>query len=111
MARSRIGQEIEQVVQAYTEHLEQELSLRHVYIYGSYVNGDATEDSDIDVAVVADDFTGDVIEDTMRLMRIRRKVDVRIEPHPFQIEEFQSDHPFVKEIIENGYEVFSQPVY
>ncbi|QQK76868.1 hypothetical protein HUG15_15715 [Salicibibacter cibarius] len=70
----------------------------------------ATEDSDIDVAVVANDFTGDSIEGTMRLMKIRREVDVRIEPHPFTSEDFQDDHPIAKEILENGYEVFSQPV-
>ncbi|AXF55589.1 nucleotidyltransferase domain-containing protein [Salicibibacter kimchii] len=110
MPSQRIRQDIEQIVQAYTDLLRKELDLQSVYIFGSYVNGNATEDSDIDVAVVANDFSGDSIEDTMRLMKIRREVDIRIEPHPFQSEDFQDDYPFVKEILENGSEVFSQPV-
>ncbi len=39
--------------------------------------------SDIDVAVVGDNFTGDPVEDILTHMRMRRKIDYRIEPRPF----------------------------
>jgi len=45
-------------------------------------------------------------DDQLLLMKLRRKVDLRIEPHPFLIEEFSADNPFVKTIIETGEEIF-----
>jgi len=52
--------------------------------------------------VVGDDFTGDPIQDTLVLMKIRRKIDNRIEPRPFKTCYFNSSNPFTKEIIETG---------
>lgn len=100
-----VRQDIEQIVQDYADLLQKEFKLRSIFIFGSFINGNCTEDSDIDVAVVADDFTGDTIEDTFRLMKIRRKVDNRIEPHPFVSKDFQGDHPYTRDIIEKGYKV------
>jgi predicted nucleotidyltransferase len=111
MAEIKVRRNVEKIVQDYAYRLQKELKLRGIHIYGSFVNGNATEDSDIDVAVVADDFTGDQIEDTLRLMKIRRKVDVRIEPHPFQSEDFDLNHPHAKDILENGIEVSPRPVH
>ncbi len=39
-----------------------------VILYGSYSNGSHDIDSDIDVAVISPDFTGDRIEDQFSLM-------------------------------------------
>jgi hypothetical protein len=58
-------------------------------VYGSYVRGPFTDDSDIDIAVVVDGFSGDLVEDTIKLMKIRRNVDNRIEPHPFSVDELR----------------------
>ena len=58
-----------------------------------------TEQSDIDVAVISKDFTGDLVDDTLKLMRVRRKVDNRIEPHPIIANDFNDSNPFVKEIM------------
>lgn len=59
-------------------------------------------DSDIDIAVVADGFSGDLVEDTFKLMKIRRSVDKRIEPHPFLTEEFNENDPMAKEVMDTG---------
>ena len=40
---------------------------------------------------MADGFSGDLVEDTFKLMKIRRNVDKRIEPHPFCVEDFNDD--------------------
>ena len=76
-----------------------------VYLFGSYVHGKANDDSDIDVAVISEDFSGDVIEDGVLLMRCRRNVDLRIEPHPFRPEEFTPDNPWVAEILRSGVKI------
>lgn len=96
---------VSDIVKRYAELLKQELNIAGVYLYGSYVKGNFSEDSDIDIAVVSSDFTGDLISDMLKLMRIRRRVDNRIEPHPFTIEEFNEHNPFVKEIMKNSIRV------
>ena len=66
--------------------------LKSVYLYGSVVKGANTEGSDINIAVIGDDFTDDPIADTFKLMKIRRKIDNRIEPHPFKSSEIGRAH-------------------
>jgi len=39
--------------------------------------------------VVSPDFAEDVIENQMLLLRVRRKIDLRIEPHPIRSEELE----------------------
>ena len=94
------------IVRRYVRSLQaHRICLINVYLFGSYVRGKPTEDSDIDVAVVSDDLSGDVIEDGLRLMRCRRDVDVRIEPHPFRPEDFTPDNPWAAEIMEMGIKI------
>ncbi|WP_366923739.1 nucleotidyltransferase domain-containing protein [Metallumcola ferriviriculae] len=77
------------------------MNISAAYVYGSYIRGNFDEDSDIDIAVVSDEFTGDVIDDRFRLMKFRRKVDIRIEPHPFSLIDF-NDNPLSKGILQDG---------
>jgi len=35
-------------------------------------------------------------------MKLRRKVDMRIEPHPFAKSDFDQTNPYIKEIVESG---------
>ncbi|MDD3270438.1 MAG: nucleotidyltransferase domain-containing protein [Syntrophomonadaceae bacterium] len=71
--------------------------MESIYLFGSHVNGSPDQGSDIDIAVISEDFGGDVIEKTLKLMRIRRKVDTRIEPHPLR-----KGNPFVNDLISGG---------
>ncbi len=41
----------------------------------------------------------------MKLMRIRRKVDLRIEPHPIKEDDFTGMNPFANEIRKSGIEI------
>ena len=97
---------IENIARNFTELLRSEMNIKEVYLYGSAARGGANADSDIDIAVVGDDFIGDPVEDRFKLMKLRRKVDTRIEPHHFQSSEFDKSNPFVKEIISTGIKIF-----
>ncbi|HBQ25429.1 MAG TPA: nucleotidyltransferase [Syntrophomonas sp.] len=97
MASKSIGEEITAIAKKYADLVKEEMNVEAIYLFGSFVNGNHDQDSDIDIAIVTDDFSGDIIEDTLKLMRIRRKVDTRIEPHPLR-----KDNPFVKEVIATG---------
>lgn len=94
--------EVEKIVKEYAELLKQEVSLDQVYMFGSYAKGTYNDNSDIDIAVVARDFTGDRFEDSLKLRKLRRKIDCRIEPHPIKSENFDMTNPFIREIVDTG---------
>lgn len=94
--------EIESIVKEYAELLKQEIKLDRVYLFGSYAKGTYNDNSDIDIAVVADDFTGDRFEDSLKLRKLRRRIDCRIEPHPIKSDRFDLLNPFIREIVNTG---------
>ncbi|MBI2252374.1 MAG: nucleotidyltransferase domain-containing protein [Armatimonadetes bacterium] len=103
MAKSADKEIIYDIIRKYLKVLKtNKINLKKVYLYGSYIKGNFNKDSDIDLAIVADNFTGDIIEDQLLLMKLRRKVNTKIEPHPFLEKHFKLDNPYAKEIIENG---------
>jgi predicted nucleotidyltransferase len=51
-----------------------------IVLFGSYAKGGATEDSDIDVAVIFNGFIGDKWAASTDLWHLINKVDDRIEP-------------------------------
>jgi uncharacterized protein len=75
-----------------------------VILFGSYSKGTFNEDSDIDIAVVFKDFNN-LIEMQVELMKLRRSVDSRIEPHPFRESDFNISNPIVFEILKYGTEI------
>jgi len=75
-----------------------------IYLFGSYAKGNYNEDSDIDIAVVFKDYTN-LMDIQLELMRLRRKIDSRIEPHPFREIDFQVSNPIVNEILKYGQEI------
>jgi hypothetical protein len=44
----------------------------------------------------------DIIDTQIDLMKLRRKIDLRIEPHPFMTEDFNQSNPVVYEILKYG---------
>ena len=63
---------IYQIIHQYLTILkENNLNYIRVYLYGSYAKGNYKKDSDIDLAIVSDDFSGDVIDDQLLLMKLK----------------------------------------
>ena len=77
--------------------------LRLVVLFGSYARGDYTEESDIDVLVVADDLPRDPREAFEKLVIME---EPRITPIGLNTEIFlkklERGEPFILEIIEDG---------
>ncbi|MDL2289107.1 nucleotidyltransferase domain-containing protein [Oscillospiraceae bacterium OttesenSCG-928-F05] len=94
--------EASRLAKAYAGVLNEKLNVIGVYLFGSFAKGTAGEDSDIDIAVVSDSFTGDPIDDRSYLLVLKYDVDLRIEPHPFLPEDFTEDNPFAREILRTG---------
>lgn len=99
-----IGADIEKIVNEYVKAIQEKYEIEAVYIFGSYVKGTQTEDSDIDVAIVSSDFE-DRIDSMVELLMLKTDIDLRIEPHPFSKGDFEEDNPFVKEIKDTGLKV------
>ena len=96
---------VKNIVKKYALLLKENIKVKAVYLFGSYANDRATEDSDIDVAVVSDKLSGDMIDDMVYLMKFRRNLDLRIEPHPFTTRGFDKTNPFVREILKTGIKI------
>ena len=81
---------------------ENGIGLWRLYLFGSYAKNRFTPESDIDLAIFLDTDNLDGFLEDVKLMHLRRKVDLRIEPHPFARSDFDETNPFIKEIITTG---------
>ena len=93
-----IAEEIKTIALKYYNELAKKIEVEGVYLFGSYSKRTFNDFSDIDVLIVSSDFKGDPVEDTVLLMKARRNIDRRIEPHPVKKEDFNDDNPFIKTI-------------
>ena len=87
-------------LERYKKLLSQHMSFTALILYGSYARGNATEDSDVDVAIVVDKLSGDYFSTRPLLWKIRREVDDKIEP--VLIEKDHDESGFLSEIMETG---------
>jgi len=89
-------------VRKYIDFLkQQDFDIRKAYLFGSYIKGNFTDDSDIDLAVVMNNLSNSFTMQ-IELMKISRKFDTRIEPHPFDEIDFNLSNPFAHEILTTG---------
>ena len=97
------------VVRKYIGELERnKIPIEKAILFGSYAKGHANAESDIDVALVSEVFSGDRFEDRRKIIPLRRKIDNRIEPLPFKPEDFENDGILVEEIKKTGILVFQK---
>ena len=87
-------------VRQFAEAIRPHLPVCDVVLYGSYAKGKARRYSDIDVAVVVDEYPGDLLGMKARLFRLRRDIDVRIEP--LLVERKHDPANFLEEISRTG---------
>ncbi len=86
--------QVAQPLNRFIRRLPPSLKVDEVIIFGSYFHGQATEDSDIDVLVVSDDFqTMDVDERDDMLYRASRDIEPVIEPWGFTHQELNRFGP------------------
>jgi predicted nucleotidyltransferase len=83
---------------------DHEIMVSEAYLFGSYADKKNSRYSDIDVALISDSFTGVRYVDIKKIGRIVRKIDYRIEAHPFSIND-KGESMFLDEIIRTGVRV------
>ena len=97
-----------QIIAQYAKLLLDHIRVDKVILFGSFARGQQHSDSDIDVAVISSDFSGNRLEDQLQLMRLRRQIDLRIEPISFLPQNFIPTDPLAKEIMDTGYLIYSR---
>ncbi|MDO8302258.1 MAG: nucleotidyltransferase domain-containing protein [Sedimentisphaerales bacterium] len=75
-----MDQEIIKVARRYAAKVKAAMPVKMVVLYGSYARGNATEYSDIDIAVIVDEFRGDYLKASANLFNLVRGVNTKIEP-------------------------------
>lgn len=92
------------IANKYAKAVKEKYDYERIILFGSFVSGSYHNESDIDIAVVLNDYKN-LLDIQLELMRIRRKIDSRIEPHPFRVRDFDASNPFAHEIMRTGKEV------
>jgi len=94
--------DINNIVMKFINLISDEFPLRGVYLFGSYAKGNPKDYSDVDLAIVSDNFEGSRFFDRKKLNKYILKTAVDLEVHPFRTEDFTEDNPFVQEILQTG---------
>ena len=89
------------IARKFTSIIKKNYDCKQVFLFGSYAKGTNREESDIDIAVILNGYENP-IEIQLELMRLRRIIDSRIEPHPFREKDFNASNPVAFEIMQHG---------
>ena len=104
MAEKTIDINIMLIAKKYIKEISKYYDIKEVYIFGSYTKGTNNEDSDIDIAIILDSNVN-TIDLMVELMMMTQDIDLRIEPHPIKVKDFEEGNPFVEEIKNTGLKI------
>jgi predicted nucleotidyltransferase len=93
---------LNKVINSFLKEIQKKYRIDDAYLYGSFAKGTSNRWSDIDIAIVSPDFSDDLFEERLLLMRLASTIDDRLEPRPFKKELFNRNDPLVDEIQKNG---------
>jgi len=91
----------------YASEVERYLQPQAVVLFGSHAKGTAHADSDIDIAVILNGFTGDYLEASKQLYRLRRNISADIEP--VLLDSSHDESGFVAEVFRTGQVLSARP--
>lgn len=76
--------EVIRLLTKYKLLISKHFNLDQMLLYGSYASNSASAASDIDVAVILKDFKENYFNVVPKIWKLRKEVDLRIEPHVFE---------------------------
>jgi predicted nucleotidyltransferase len=88
------------MAQRYAYEVEKLLKPQAIVLFGSYAKGTANDNSDIDIAVILDGFSGDYLETSKQLYKLRRDISADIEP--VLLDASNDISGFVAEVLRTG---------
>ena len=107
MSKTQTRKIARQIIKKYAQKLkEKNYHFEFIYLFGSYGKGNSHKWSDIDIAVVSKKLKRNYDKNRFLLWKLRRDIDLRIEPHGFTPEEFNDPcNPMAHEIKKTGIRV------
>lgn len=98
-----ISPEIKALVNRYIQVLEKsDIRIQKAILFGSYASQKYDKWSDIDIALISDDFEGVRFKDKEKIRKITLSVSPLLSPLPYKTKNFSNDDPFVRHIKETG---------
>lgn len=102
--RIHISEQVKEVIDLLSKALKEHFDDYHgMYLYGSFADGSATADDDIELVAIFD------VEDKQKreimwpiVGKIETDLNVYIDLHPLTMQEFKKDQDFYNEVTENG---------
>ena len=102
----KIPDKVKKIIDKYLVALrDNNIPVNQAILFGSYAKGNYDAWSDIDLVLVSEVFEGIRIKDRGKIRLITLNVSSDIEVLPYCPKDFNSDDPFVKEIIETGIKI------
>lgn len=93
-------------IKKYSAELRKQIKFKKIILFGSFAKGTAHKDSDIDIAIIVDNFPGDFLTITPALWKLASEIDSRIEP--ILIEEGNDDSGFLESITKYGETIYDR---
>ncbi len=94
-----------ELIRRFIHELEtHEVTVKSSWLFGSYAKNRADDNSDVDVALVSEKFSGVRFLDRNLLTPVLMNF-TDLEPHPFIPEDFNLSQPFAREILLTGIRV------
>ena len=91
---------VRELARRYADEVKKILNPTAIVIFGSYINGNPHEWSDIDIAVIVNDFQGNWLETASMLCGLSWNISFDIEPH--LLDETCDKSGFVSHVLETG---------
>lgn len=102
----KTGQKVERIIKKYIDTLVMlGIKPERVILYGSYAQGQAREDSDIDLIIVSKDFEGKNLRERLETLGIAAvQIMQPVQAQGYTPVEIDSDEKssFIKEVLKNG---------
>ena len=84
----------------------EEYGIEKIALFGSFATDEQNVYSDIDIAIVSKDFSGMPYYDVKKVSKYRRSIDLRLEIHPFSLNDINVDPPlFFMNIKNKGFRI------
>ena len=94
-----------EIAKRYSDVVIKHLPVKKILLYGSYSKDTARKDSDIDIAIITEHFEGDYLDCKAKLYKLRRELDMRIEPI-LLFDDGSDSSGFIEDVLLTGYLVY-----
>ena len=103
---AKIPPQVIESIKKFKERISSDLKITKVILFGSYSKGTFSEDSDIDLCIIAENVDNPFLS-TLRIAPKVIGIDLRIEPLVFSLKDYEENSNFgiLKEVKEKGIEV------